>query len=269
MSSRARRMGDSGMIEILAKPILVIMVFLAVFSLMISFCNPVLTSGYTQKNEISAGVRANIGRTYGATAIANNEHYFQPVYTNSSTIHWGTSYYTLFGNSVSDATPITYTGTSPNDVLVFFTTEWPGQPHDPYTRWTNIYVHQVSGFFGSYEYHITPEMIIAGETNASVTNIPVILGTGYTLHISANWTTLDNVVYNTTGNFCVSFSQSIYNLSAAQASGNILSTLGNVLTFTVPNVPMYVNLILACVLIPTYIMLIFFIVRSLIPTLGG
>jgi hypothetical protein len=58
-------------------------------------------------------------------------------------------------------------------------------------------------------------------------------------------------------------------LNATLAGQNVFGLVSNILTFSLPDAGYgVVNMILAAVLIPTYLFMIFVIIRSLIPTLG-
>jgi hypothetical protein len=255
-------MNNSGMIELIAKPMMVVLVFLGVFSLLVAWTNPVIVAQYNQQNgSISGTVRDNLNTIYGANVAGADTHFFDPIYTNSSTISLTHFYSVQIGHVIQDGAPITYTGTHPNNVEVSFVTETDG---------LHARIHESSGWVTSWDVDLYPDTIIGTDPSANSTNIEFTLNVGYTLHLHTNSSTLYDIVHDPWDtNYVVSMSTSNVNFTTSQASADILSTLGQVLTFSVPNVPMYINLILGCILVPTYILLIFFIVRSLIPTLGG
>jgi hypothetical protein len=265
------------MIELIGKTFVTVCAFLAILALLVSGAYSVIGSNSLGSNHQSAADTARMNNTFSSdqiSSITKTYTLLSPVAIPVSSFGIG-SYCNpnLNGNMQTDVTPSTFLD-NPTNVLAYL---WQDTNLDGFHHVSHpVYItfHQEwGGFIGLFISHaeITLDVttVMNGiNTNDGISYTNIQLREGYTILITPDAGTSLQSDWTSHTMFNVSVGQTFTNATAL-TSGDALQIIGEIMTFTVPNVGSWVNLILAAVLIPTYAILIFFVIRSFIPWLGG
>jgi len=258
------------MIELISRPIVVICAFLGIFALLASGSMVIIqgSNDYSHNAQLIAA-KQGLTNAYGIDTFST-QHFYGSIFEHSSNLTWGSHYYYNYLNEpVTDSTPITYSDVRPSVVYIYPIITTTIKPGPVAIHEVEFALYQPYGTFSENDAMVTQADIISHYNGTGqYTCYPVQLRMGYNFWIKNDTGFPLTQALQTRTHFNVSFSQSTTNFTSAVYSSDVLGMIGNILTFSVPGAP-FVNELLACVLIPSYAIVIFFAARSFIPFLGG
>lgn len=270
-------------IESLGKTFVIICTFLGVLALLVTGAFSIIGLNGLSDNQHSSSENDMLSNTYSIhqlSSITKTYDFLTPVVMPIDNISVG-SYWAIdrqFGLIISDATYVEFVPiTNDNNILMWLTKETVivhALPSDYALHPVYLYFHQAwGGVFGIgrswVDFRIGIDDVLNNFNTADgVSYIDIRLKESYTIILTPDAGTSMSNDWNTHSRFNVSLAQTITNASMVEP-GDAFQIIAQIMSFSVPNVGSWVNLILAAVLIPTYTILIFFVVRSFIPLLGG
>lgn len=262
--------------DAIAKTFVTVCVFLTMVAVLVSGAYSIIGDSELANNAQNAIATEKMHNTFNPSQfaqIAQTYILLPPTVEAVENMSYGSFWYpNTFGAAIWDgdgAGVLTFDDDS--DINVYLIVETVVDPiFHTVTHPVKMYFHQVwGGFLGLFISQAYVEMdvdrVVGNLRDDGISYTDVVLKQGYTIIITPDAGTDLETDWNAHAQFSISVGQTINNATALN-SGDVLSIIGQVMTFSVPNVPL-VNMILAAVLIPTYTIIFVIIVRSFIPFL--
>jgi hypothetical protein len=254
------------MVSAIGKPFITICAFLGILVAMTSMMSGIFTGGHAFDSAQSQLARNALNNTFSASDFQDYVA-LEPFTYPASSMGFGTSWNVYANIPFTDSTEIIFEQT-PDNVRVFPMNSY--QDHQPYAiDGTNFVVFQNWGWLEGAVCVVTGEEIISSYSEIKgYSQIDVLLKVGYIFIVNNDTGVAMEDAMFTHSQFNITVAQTV--LNASLASSSVFGIVTNILTFSLPDAGYgVVNMILAAVLIPTYVFIIFIVIRSLIPLLGG